>query len=77
MVQGHGTKPDRIRRRTDRSRWNWLLLIPIIVPLLTPIYNRVEPDLGGMPFFYWCQLAFIALGVGTATIVYQKTKARG
>ena len=27
-------------RRSDHSPWNWLLLIPIVLPLLVPIYNR-------------------------------------
>ena len=31
-------------RRSDRSPWNWLLLIPIVVPLLVPLYNSLEPD---------------------------------
>lgn len=69
-------KNDR-QRGNDRSPWNWLLVIPIVIPLLVPLYNRVEPTLFGWPFFYWGQLfAFIALGVITTSIVYQKTKTR-
>ena len=60
--------------RSDRSPWNWLLLIPIVVPLLTFLYNHDEPRLAGFPMFYWLQLAFILLGVGTTTLVYQMTK---
>ena len=62
--------------RTDKSPWNWLLLIPIVVPLLTPLFNHEEPRLGGFPLFYWLQFAFIALGVITTTVVYQMTKRR-
>jgi len=62
------------RRRTDRSPWNWLLVIPIVIPLLVPVFNRTDPTLFGFPFFYWGQLAFIALGVLTTTVVYQMTK---
>ncbi len=40
--------------RSDRSPWNWLLLVAVVVPLLVPLYNRVEPTLFGWPFFYWC-----------------------
>lgn len=62
------------RRTSDRSPWYWLLLLPIVLPLLVPLYNREDPTLFGWPFFYWIQLAFIGLGVLTTTIVYQKTK---
>ena len=62
-------------RRTDRSPWNWLLLIPIVVPLLTPIYNFDSPRLWGFPAFYWLQFAFIVLGVVTTSIVYKMTSA--
>lgn len=64
-------------RAKDHSPWNWLLLVPIVLPLLTPLFNRDTPRLGGLPAFYWLQLAFIALGVGATTLVYQMTKKRG
>jgi uncharacterized membrane protein YhdT len=62
--------------RTDRSPWNWLLLIPILVPLLTVFFNGQDPTLFGFPRFYWLQLAFIIVGVATTTLVYQMTKKR-
>ncbi|BAL86551.1 hypothetical protein AMIS_13310 [Actinoplanes missouriensis 431] len=62
------------RPRTDKSPWNWLLLIPIVVPLLTFLYNADEPRIAGFPKFYWLQFAFILLGVGTTTLVYRMTK---
>jgi hypothetical protein len=61
--------------RTDRSPWNWLLVVPIVVPLLTPLFNADSPRLFGFPMFYWLQFAFILLGVGATSIVYQKTKS--
>ena len=60
--------------RSDRSPWNWLLLIPIVVPLLVPLYNRDEPRLFDWPFFYWAQLSFVALGVITTVVVYRATR---
>ena len=60
--------------RSDKSPWNWLLLVPIVVPLLVPLFNRVEPTLFGWPFFYWVQLAFVALGVLTTVAVYRATR---
>ncbi len=62
--------------RTDRSPWNWLLVVPVVIPLLTFLYNDAEPRLFGFPRFYWLQLAFIALGVATTALVYVKTKRR-
>jgi hypothetical protein len=61
-------------RRSDRSPWNWLLLVPILLPLIVPIYNAVGPEWGGWPRFYWLQLVFVAVGVGTTTLVYRMTR---
>ncbi len=49
--------------RRDRSRWNWLLLVPLLAVLYPPLYNRTDPVLLGIPFFYWYQLAVIPLSV--------------
>ncbi len=62
--------------RSDRSRWNWLLLIPIAIPLLPFLYNAADPRLGGFPLFYWAQLSFVALGCVTTALVYQLTKRK-
>ncbi|MFF4776866.1 DUF3311 domain-containing protein [Microtetraspora fusca] len=61
--------------RSDRSPWNWLLLIPIAIPLIPALYNADEPRLFGIPMFYWLQLAFILLGVTTTTVVYRMTRS--
>jgi hypothetical protein len=36
-----------------------LLAAPCILAVLTPLYNRVDPTLFGIPFFYWLQLLLI------------------
>jgi hypothetical protein len=51
-----------------------LLILPIVVPLLTFVFNRDKPRLAGFPFFYWAQFAFIVLGVGCTTLVYLMTR---
>jgi hypothetical protein len=66
----------RRRRRADASRWHWLLFIPIVVPLLTPLYNRLEPALFGLPFYYWSQLSFAVLSGLVIAIVHVATKRR-
>ncbi len=79
MAPQNTTPPprDRTNGRNDRSPANWLLAVAVVVPLLTFLYNRTEPRLAGIPFFYWMQLAFIALGVAAAATVYTVTKKRG
>jgi dolichyl-phosphate-mannose--protein O-mannosyl transferase len=63
--------------RTDRNPWNWLLLIPILLPLLTFIYNRETPMLFGFPFFFWFQMLFAPLAVLTSvTVFYRSRRAR-
>jgi Protein of unknown function (DUF3311) len=47
-----------------------LLLLPFIL-LWVPFYNRAEPSLAGIPFFYWYQLAWIPLTVVLVLIVYR------
>jgi hypothetical protein len=60
--------------RSDRNPWNWLLLVPIVVPLIVPLYNANDPVILGWPRFYWLQLAFVVLGVATTSLVYRMTR---
>ena len=63
--------------RTDRNPWHWLLLIPIILPLLTFLYNRETPMLFGFPFFFWFQMLFAPLAVVTSvTVFYLSRRSR-
>jgi cytochrome bd-type quinol oxidase subunit 2 len=61
-------------RRSDHSPWNWLLIVPVVIPLLTFLFNKDKPRLAGFPFFYWMQFAFIILGVGCTAVVYLMTR---
>jgi hypothetical protein len=61
------------RRERAWSPWYLLLLIQFIPALWVPLYNRVEPTLGGMPFFYWFQLALIFVSAVVTAIVYFAT----
>ena len=52
-----------------------LLLVPLVAVLVPEFYNFASPSIGGMPFFYWYQLAWIA-GVAVCTgIVYAATRS--
>jgi Protein of unknown function (DUF3311) len=68
--------PEPADDRPRNPAWHWLLLVPAVVPLVTPLYNRIEPRLFGVPFFYWCQLAFVLLDVAVIGLVYKLTKRR-
>jgi hypothetical protein len=37
-------------------------------------YNRIEPEWGGIPFFYWYQLLWIPVSAGLTLIVYFATR---
>lgn len=60
--------------RSDHSPWNWLLLLPLIATLIPQLYNRTEPQLFNIPFFYWYQLAAIAIGVSATLLVFRRTR---
>lgn len=68
----------RVRRPAsgirDRSPWHWLLLVPLVVVLLPGLYDKTRPALFGVPFFYWYQLAVIAIGVTCTLVVYRRTR---
>jgi uncharacterized protein DUF3311 len=54
--------------------WYLLLLLPYVAMFLVPTYNRLSPELGGVPFFYWYQLLWIVIGAAATLIVYFATR---
>jgi hypothetical protein len=48
--------------------------LPLVVTLFPPVYNKVDPRLVDVPFFYWYQMAAIVLSVLVTLAVYQKTR---
>jgi Protein of unknown function (DUF3311) len=62
-------------KRTARAGWlkHWprlLFLIPVAVVVWVPFYNRLEPALGGIPFFYWYQFAWVLIAACIVMSVY-------
>jgi hypothetical protein len=51
-----------------------LLLVPLVAVLVPEVYNRNGPSIGGMPFFYWWQLLWIAGVAVCIAIVYRATR---
>ncbi len=44
-----------------------LLLIPVVVLCIVPLYARRGPELLGFPFFYWFQMAAV---VGASVLTF-------
>ncbi|MET7402208.1 DUF3311 domain-containing protein [Dactylosporangium sp. NPDC005572] len=59
--------------RSNR-KWYALLSVPTVAPLLVPLYNRADPTLWGVPFFYWYQLACAVLAIVVISVVYLATR---
>jgi hypothetical protein len=62
-----------LTRTTNALARRWprlLLLIPLLLVLWVPFYNRLEPSLAGIPFFYWYQLACILVGAVVVFAVF-------
>ncbi len=51
-----------------------LLLIPYAALLWVPFYNRRAPEIFGLPFFYWYQLAFVPITSLLIYLVYRRTR---
>lgn len=59
-------------RKTGRNHWpaRLLVLIPFVALAWVPFYNKIEPELAGIPFFYWYQLVWIVIGAVLLGLVY-------
>lgn len=63
-------------KRSARG-WSWwylLLLVQFVFALWVPLYNKAEPALAGIPFFYWFQLLLVFVGAALTAIVYFVTE---
>ncbi|WP_296747055.1 DUF3311 domain-containing protein [Mesorhizobium sp.] len=54
-----------------------LLAIPCIAVLIVPFFNRLEPSLFGVPFFYWWQILWVPLSSIFIAVVYRMTVPSG
>jgi len=68
--------PERSTPTSARSSWwSLLLLIPFVALLWVPFYNRLDPTLFGVPFFYWYQFAWVILTSLIIVVVDSRTRA--
>lgn len=65
--------PEPREPQQSTSAWNLLLVIPFIALLWVPFYNSVEPQLWGIPFFYWYQFLWVFLTSGLIVLVRRLT----
>ena len=60
--------------KTKPRLWRYwprlLFLAPFLAMMWVPSYNRIAPELGGIPFFYWYQLAWILMGAAIVLVIY-------
>ena len=57
-----------------KRRWLLpLIFIPFIPVLYVPFFNRLEPTLAGVPFYYWFQMLWIPLSALITYAVYLAT----
>lgn len=47
-----------------------LLIVPFIGTLWVSSYSSLHPELWGIPFFYWYQFLWIAIGALITIVVY-------
>jgi Protein of unknown function (DUF3311) len=48
-----------------------LLAVPVVALLWVSSYNKAEPRLGGVPFFYWYQFLWVFLAAACTTVAYR------
>lgn len=57
--------------RAKRIAWLVILFIPFFVSMWVPLFNRVEPSLYGIPFFYWFQFGWVVVAAAVTALVYR------
>jgi hypothetical protein len=59
-----------------RDGWSWwylLFLLQFIGVLWPPFFNKLEPTLIGIPFFYWYQLLWVIIAAVITATIYLAT----
>lgn len=64
------------RNRKPNQWWLALLLAPFIGVLWVPFFNRIEPQLWGIPFFFWYQFLWVVISAIVTALVYSNVVPR-
>ncbi|MGH8460417.1 MAG: DUF3311 domain-containing protein [Stenotrophobium sp.] len=67
----------KINGQGGRAFWLLLLLAVAAVSLWVPLYNRDQPRLAGIPFFYWFQFAWIVFSALCTALAYRADARHG
>ncbi len=59
-------KPSKLKRTV----WYVILFVPFFTAIAVPLFNRIEPSLYGIPFFYWFQFALILVAAVVTGLAY-------
>lgn len=59
------------RRRSGVRLVHLLLAVPFAAMIWIGFYDRTEPAIAGIPFFYWYQLLWIPLGALILLPIYR------
>jgi hypothetical protein len=53
--------------------WNLLFVLPFVALMWVPFYNRIEPAIWGIPFFYWYQFVWVFITAALTVLVHRMT----
>ena len=62
---------DRKMSPAKRAVWYVILFIPFFVAIWVPLFNRIEPSIYGIPFFYWFQFILIVVAAAVTGAAYK------
>jgi uncharacterized protein DUF3311 len=68
----HGAEEDRGARR--KRWWYLLLLVPYVALLWVPFYAGAQPEILGVPYFYWYQFLWVFIAAILTAVVYFATR---
>ena len=70
MADEHVSGEDDSGLRQLRPWSLLLLLVPVAIVVVPPIYAHDDPHLAGVPFFVWYQFAAVVFGGLVTALVY-------
>ncbi len=50
------------------------LAAPAVLALVAPFYNRIDPQIFGVPFFYWFQLLLVPVSAGGIYLFHRASR---